>query len=100
MPASTTQNGQGAPTTYEMSDYRRVGAVTIPHRVVISGGALAAPRERIVKKVDFLPADRAMFSLPPPAPPKPEPAAEPVAAPEPPPAKPKPKPAWRRWLDR
>ena len=68
--------------------------------VAIGGGGLAAPRERILSKVDFLPADRAMFSLPPPAPPKPEPAAEPLAAPEPPPAQPKPKPAWRRWFER
>ena len=93
-------DGQGRPTTYEISDYRRVGAVMIPFRVAMSGGGLAAPRERVLSKVDFLPVDRAMFSLPPPAPPTAEPVAPPVAAPPPPPVKPKPRPAWRRWLDR
>ena len=93
-------DGQGPPTTYEISDYRRVGAVLIPFRVAVSGGGLAAPRERVLSKVDFLPVDRAMFSLPPPAPPKAEPVAPPAVVPPTPPAKPKPRPAWRRWLDR
>lgn len=93
-------DGQGGPTTYELSDYRRAGAVMVPFRVAISGGGAAAPRQRILSKIDFLPADRAMFSLPPPAPPKPEPLAAPAAAPEPPPEAPKPKPVWRRWFGR
>lgn len=92
-------DGQGAPTTIEVSDYRRVGAVMIPFRVVVSGGDLSAPRERVLKRVDFLPADRAMFSLPPPAPPKaePPPVVEP-SKPTPPP--PEQKRGWRRWLNR
>ncbi|KQW70414.1 hypothetical protein ASE17_16095 [Phenylobacterium sp. Root77] len=90
-------DGQGAPETIEVSDYRRVGSVMVPFRIVTSGGDMAAPRERVLKRVDFLPADRTMFSLPPPAPPKAAPLAPPVATPAPPPAE-KPKRGWRRWL--
>ena len=52
------------PLTVELSDYRRVGPVTIPFRSVTSGGDLARPRQRQLDSIDFRPADRALFSLP------------------------------------
>lgn len=60
----------GKRLTTEFSDYRKAGAVMMPFRVVTYGGALAQPRERKVEKVDFPPADRSLFSLPPPPEPK------------------------------
>lgn len=56
----------GKTLTTEISDYRKVGPVTTPFRYVTYGGDLKAPRERKVEKIDFRPADRALFSLPPP----------------------------------
>jgi len=94
--------GEGTPLSIELSDYRQVGAVRVPFRVAMSGGDLAAPRERKLTSVDFRPADRAQFSLPPAPPPKPEPvAAPPAAAPaQPTPPEPDQKRGWRRWLHR
>jgi hypothetical protein len=54
----------GKRRTVEFSDYRRVGAVLVPFRQVAYGGGLARPRERVLERVDFAPADRAIFSLP------------------------------------
>lgn len=53
-----------APTTTEVLDYRRVGAVMAPHKYVTDGV------ERTVEAIDFRAADRDTFSLPyvPPAP--------------------------------
>jgi hypothetical protein len=52
----------GRGVTVEYSDYRKVGPVRAPFRLVIddAGGR----RERVIEAVDFRPADRALFSLP------------------------------------
>lgn len=52
--------------TTELSDYRRVGPVLIPFKHVTTGGDLTRPRERRLARVDLAPADRNLFSLPPP----------------------------------
>ena len=54
------------PLTTEVSDYRKVGQVTLPHRYVTHGGKLTRPLERKITAVDTAPADRMKFSLPPP----------------------------------
>lgn len=66
-----------APTTTEILDYRRVGAVMAPHKYVTDGV------ERTVEAIDFRAADRDTFSLPytPPAAP---PATPPAKAATPP----------------
>jgi hypothetical protein len=57
--------GDGAKRrTVEYSDYRRVGGVLAPFRQVAYGAGLTRPRERVLERVDFTPADRAIFSLP------------------------------------
>ena len=55
-----------SPLTTEVSDYRKVGPVLVPHRFVTYGGGLPRPRERKLQALDFRPADRGLFSLPPP----------------------------------
>ena len=57
----------GVQTTTELSDYRKVGPVTAPFKLSITEQG-AKPRERTLKSVDFRPADRSHFSLPPPKP--------------------------------
>lgn len=56
--------------TTELSDYRKVGRVMAPFKLSIREKG-AAPRVRILKSVDFRPADRDQFSLPPPKTPPP-----------------------------
>ncbi len=55
------------PLTTEVSDYRKVGQITLPHRFVTHGGDLKAPMERKITGVDVQPVDRMRFSLPPPS---------------------------------
>ncbi|HEY3696855.1 hypothetical protein [Phenylobacterium sp.] len=50
--------------TVELSDYRRAGPVLVPYRAVAYGTGLSRPKERRVESLDFLPADRSIFSLP------------------------------------
>ena len=50
--------------TVELSDYRRVGKLLLPFRLVTYGGGLARPDERILTRVETLSPDRALFSLP------------------------------------
>ncbi|OHB29177.1 MAG: hypothetical protein A2790_17155 [Phenylobacterium sp. RIFCSPHIGHO2_01_FULL_69_31] len=52
------------PLTVEVSDYRKVGALSVPFRFVTMGGGLAKPRTRVLETVQFAPVDRALFSLP------------------------------------
>ena len=67
----------------------KVGPVLVPFRFVTSGGGLEKPVVRTLRSVDFRPADRTHFSLPPPTPPKPPAKAEaPAPATPAPPAKP------------
>lgn len=54
------------PMTVELSDYRRVGPVLIPFHSKTYGGDLVRPKERQLESIDFRPADRNLFSLPPP----------------------------------
>ncbi|MDP1600375.1 hypothetical protein [Phenylobacterium sp.] len=56
----------GASVTVELSDYRRIGPVLVPFKAKSYGGDLTIPQERIVERVDFIPADRSKFSLAPP----------------------------------
>lgn len=51
---------------FEFSDYRRVGPVQLPFRIVAHGGGRAQPQERKVEKITLPVADRSLFSLPPP----------------------------------
>jgi hypothetical protein len=53
-----------APETIELSDYRRVGPLRLPHRVVIYGGGRTKPVERTIKRIELEAADRSLFSLP------------------------------------
>jgi hypothetical protein len=55
------------PTMTDVLDYRRVGPVLVPHRFVTYGGDLPRSKVRVVEKMEFTAADRAMFSLAPPA---------------------------------
>jgi len=54
------ETGRGVTT--EFSDYRKVGPVRAPFRVVTEDGA--GRHERTVESIDFKPVDRALFSLP------------------------------------
>jgi hypothetical protein len=60
------------PVTTELSDYRRIGPVSIAFRTLVRGPAPGAARDRQLDSVIFTPADRSLFSLPrtetPPAP--------------------------------
>jgi hypothetical protein len=60
----TVEAAGARPLTVELSDYRRVGPVLIPFRFDAHGGDLPTPRERRLERVDFIPADRSVFSLP------------------------------------
>ncbi len=71
----------GPERTTEVEDYRKVGPVQVPFRFVTSGGGLETPVVRTLRSVDFRPADRTHFSLPPSAPPKPPAKAVEAAAP-------------------
>lgn len=51
-------------TTVEASDYRKVGPVKLPFRWVTSAPGQARTVERRIEKADFVPLDRALFSLP------------------------------------
>lgn len=53
-----------APRTVEVSDYRRVGRLLLPHRRVAFGGGLARPVERVALKIETVAPDRGLFSLP------------------------------------
>lgn len=55
----------------EVEDYRRVGGLLAPFRFTTTGSGLDKPLVRSLKSIDFGPASRERFSLPPP----PEPAA-------------------------
>lgn len=55
-----------SPRAVEIGDYRRVGRVKLPFRFTVTGGGLTQPVVRTLKTIDFRPADRARFSLPPP----------------------------------
>lgn len=65
------------PVTQEFSDYRRVGRLMLPFRVITTGGGRAAPSDRRLERIELLSPDRALFSLPrppgetPPPPPPP-----------------------------
>jgi hypothetical protein len=59
------------PVTTEISDYRRVGPVSIAFHFAIEEGGVM--QERQVESVVFTPADRALFSLPRPDSPPPAP---------------------------
>lgn len=48
------------PVTTEVSDYRRVGAVLLPHRFVSDRGGRAETRQ--AERIDLLPPDRNLFS--------------------------------------
>lgn len=61
-------DASGTAMTTELSDYRRIGPVLVPFRSKTVGGELALPQERLVERIDFIPADRSKFSLPPPKP--------------------------------
>jgi len=56
--------GCARPATVEVSDYRRVGAVSVPFRFVTYGGGRAKPVERVLDAVDLRAAHRDIFSLP------------------------------------
>lgn len=56
----------GAQTTTEVSDYRKVGAVTAPFKLTIYEKGSAQPQVRTLKSIDFRPVSRDLFSLPPP----------------------------------
>lgn len=56
------------PLTTEVSDYRKVGQVTLPHRYVTHGGKLTRSVERKITAIELQPIDRLQFSLPPPKP--------------------------------
>ena len=58
--------GGARPVTVEYSDYRKVGPVLVPFHSATYGGDLPRSRGRLREAVDFRPADRALFSLPPP----------------------------------
>ncbi|WP_374653887.1 hypothetical protein [Phenylobacterium sp.] len=74
--------GQGGPgVATEIDDYRKVGPVTAPFRFVTSGPGLDKPVVRTLKSLDFRPADRSHFSLPPPPPPPPKAQPAPTAPP-------------------
>lgn len=51
-------------TTVEASDYRKVGPVKLPFKWVTSAPGQARTIERRIEKADFIPLDRALFSLP------------------------------------
>jgi hypothetical protein len=72
------------PLAFEVSDYRKIGPVRIPFRILMDGEA-GGRRERRVESLSFTPADRALFSLPRGAlsPAAPAPAASPSPAPPP-----------------
>lgn len=52
----------------ELSDYRRAGPVLVPFKAVTYAGDRSPARQRRAEKIDFAPADRSKFSLPPKAP--------------------------------
>lgn len=52
--------------TTELSDYRRAGPVLVPFKSTTYGGDLLAPLERRIERMDLAPANRDLFSLPPP----------------------------------
>ena len=56
------------PVVTDLSDYRKVGPVRVPFRATVEGAAPGSPGDRRVDTVIFTPADRALFSLPRPAP--------------------------------
>lgn len=58
------QRAGGQPVTVEMTDYRRVGPVTVPFRFTTFGGGAPRPQERVLDVVEFKAADRSLFSLP------------------------------------
>ena len=60
------EHGAGGRTvTTELSDYRKVGPVKAAFRFVSDDAPGGAFRVRQLKSLDFAPADRALFSLPP-----------------------------------
>lgn len=54
----------GRRLTTELSDYRRVGPVLVPHLSVTYGADLV-PRRRSLQQIDFIPVDRNLFTLSP-----------------------------------
>lgn len=64
LPAQMVDTTPGNPQRVEYSDWRKVGAVKLPHKEVATGGGLMAPRERLIQTVTFEAVDRDIFSLP------------------------------------
>ena len=60
--ARTVDRSAGRPVTTEISDYRKVGPVLVAFRYAVEGAGPGG--ERQLESLDFLPADRAIFSLP------------------------------------
>jgi hypothetical protein len=83
------------PSAVRVTDYRRAGALLVPHRYEPEGQGAGARR---IERLTFETADRAIFSMPPPPPPPkpPEPAPEPPKPPAAEPAKRKRRWPWRR----
>jgi len=59
--ARMVETGGPAPVAYEFSDWRKVGPVRVAFRIAVAGDPA---RTRQVESLTFVPADRALFSLP------------------------------------